>query len=69
MAAPSPVPSDHFTESEFFGDIDPQDLVYFLVNVGDGDGQLVVLPAERDGQSDRAARDRRRPSPSRRRCE
>jgi competence protein ComEC len=50
MAAPSPVPSDHFAAQDFFGDVSPEDLVYFLVNVGDGDAQLVVLPAERDGR-------------------
>ena len=49
MAAPSPVPTDHFTEADFLGDVEPDDLVYFLLNVGDGDAQLVVLPAEGDG--------------------
>jgi len=49
MAAPSPVPTDHFTEGDFLGDVEPDDLVYFLLNVGDGDAQLVVLPAEGDG--------------------
>jgi beta-lactamase superfamily II metal-dependent hydrolase len=50
MAEPSPVPSDHFTEEDFLADVAPEDLVYFLVNVGDGDAQLLVLPAERDGR-------------------
>jgi beta-lactamase superfamily II metal-dependent hydrolase len=50
MAAPSPVPSDHFTSGDFLDDVAPEDLVYFLVNVGDGDAQLIVLPTEPDGR-------------------
>jgi beta-lactamase superfamily II metal-dependent hydrolase len=50
MATPSPVPVDHFTDGEFLDDIERDDLVYFLLNVGDGDAQLVVLPADRDGR-------------------
>ncbi len=50
MAAPSPVPSDHFQAGDFLADVSADDLVYFLLNVGDGDSQLVVLPAEHDGR-------------------
>jgi len=49
MAAPTPVPSEKFEARDFLADIAPEDLVYFLVNVGDGDTQFVVLPQERDG--------------------
>jgi Metallo-beta-lactamase superfamily len=50
MAAPSPVPSDQFQAGNFLDDVAADDLVYFLLNVGDGDSQLVVLPAEHDGR-------------------
>lgn len=55
MSAPqaiekSPVPGEWF-EDEFIDSINPADLVYFLLNVGDGDAQLVLLP-ERDGHRD-----------------
>ena len=34
----------------FFNSVEPDDLVYFLLNVGDGDTQLFLLPArEKDG--------------------
>jgi beta-lactamase superfamily II metal-dependent hydrolase len=50
VAQPTPVPADHFNEGDFLADVEPDDLVYFLLNVGDGDAQLVVLPADRDGR-------------------
>ena len=51
---PARVPASRFkdaaSQAEFFASIRPEDLVYFLVNVGDGDTQLIVLPArESDG--------------------
>ncbi len=49
MAAPTPVPADRFRAGDFASDCSPDDLVYFLLNVGDGDAQLVLLPAEQDG--------------------
>src|SRR6266511_1822784 len=49
MAAPTPVPADRFRAGDFAADCSPDDLVYFLLNVGDGDAQLVLLPAEQDG--------------------
>ena len=50
---PTPVPVDCFTKArskeEFFASIRREDLVYFLLNVGDGDTQVLLLPArERD---------------------
>jgi len=50
MAAPTPVPSRRLEAGDFLADIEPDDLVYFLVNVGDGDSQLVLLPATSAGQ-------------------
>jgi beta-lactamase superfamily II metal-dependent hydrolase len=49
MAAPDPIPSARLRAGDFLRDCAPEDLVYFLLNVGDGDAQLVLLPAERDG--------------------
>lgn len=47
--APPPIdaiPDNLFTAGDFIGDIEDADLVYFLLNVGDGDAQLILLPAE-----------------------
>jgi hypothetical protein len=49
VAAPDPVPENALEQGDFIADIAPEDLVYFLLNVGDGDSQLILLPAERDG--------------------
>jgi competence protein ComEC len=49
MAAPTPVPADRFQPGNFLADCAREDLVYFLLNIGDGDAQLIVLPAEEDG--------------------
>jgi beta-lactamase superfamily II metal-dependent hydrolase len=43
------IPAGRLTGGDFLADIQPDDLVYFLLNVGDGDTQLVVLP-EVDGK-------------------
>lgn len=46
MALPEPVPAHLFSEPGGFLDAwNHEDLVYFAVNVGDGDTQLLVLPA------------------------
>ncbi|MDQ3894411.1 MAG: hypothetical protein M3292_07070 [Actinomycetota bacterium] len=50
---PTPVPAARFAKArskeEFVASIKREDLVYFLLNVGDGDSQLLLLPArERD---------------------
>jgi competence protein ComEC len=43
------VPADRFdAQPAFADDPDPGDLVYFVANVGDGDAQVLLLPAERD---------------------
>jgi competence protein ComEC len=42
------VPAERLTSGDFFADIDHQDLVYFLLNVGDADCQLILMPAEVD---------------------
>lgn len=49
MAVPDPVPSERLAQGDFLADCQPEDLVYFLLNVGDGDMQLILLPAESDG--------------------
>lgn len=49
MAAPATVPSRRLVAGDFLDDIEADDLVYFLVNVGDGDTQFVLLPAK-DGE-------------------
>jgi hypothetical protein len=43
------VPVKSLPAGDFVADCAPEDLVYFLLNVGDGDTQLVLLPAEPDG--------------------
>lgn len=46
--APTPIPSDRLEASDFLRACDdqPDSLIYFLLNVGDGDTQLILLPAE-----------------------
>lgn len=46
MAALDPLPPDLFQEDDLAGTCRPEDLVYFLLNVGNGDTQLLVLPEE-----------------------
>lgn len=46
MAVPDPIPTSLLKQETFLDDVSDDDLVYFLVNVGDGDTQLVVLPAQ-----------------------
>lgn len=46
--APDQVPADRLTKDDFFADVDDHDLVYFLLNVGDADCQLILLPVEID---------------------
>ena len=48
--APKPFPPGCFEpDPDFAGGIAAEDLVYFLLNVGDGDMQLFLLPARADG--------------------
>jgi beta-lactamase superfamily II metal-dependent hydrolase len=49
VTEPAPIPGDRLTPGDFLAGIEARDLVYFLVNVGDGDAQLVLLPADPDG--------------------
>ncbi len=44
MTEPTPIPMDKFQAGDFLGSIGADDLVYFLLNVGDADCQLIVLP-------------------------
>jgi hypothetical protein len=45
MPVVAPVPANVFEDGDLLDDVKPEDLVYFLLNVGDGDTQLVLLPA------------------------
>jgi competence protein ComEC len=51
------VPADRLSAGSFLDDVDDQDLVYFLLNVGDADCQLILMPAEVDaaGEPNRRA--------------
>jgi beta-lactamase superfamily II metal-dependent hydrolase len=49
VAAPDPVPKAKLVKRDFVDSCEPDDLVYFLLNVGDGDTQLVLLPQGADG--------------------
>jgi hypothetical protein len=44
------VPAARLTAGDFVGQCAPEDLVYFLVNVGDGDCQLLLLPDDGNGR-------------------
>lgn len=46
MARPLPIPVSRLVTSpkSFLDSIEPDDLVYFLCNVGDGDAQLLLIP-------------------------
>jgi beta-lactamase superfamily II metal-dependent hydrolase len=47
-ASPAPIPADRFEEADFVAACkrEPTSLVYFLLNVGDGDTQLILLPRD-----------------------
>lgn len=48
MGVPKPIPADRFQaqpgDRAFLDAVRPEDLIYFLCNIGDGDAQLVLLP-------------------------
>jgi hypothetical protein len=44
MAEPAPIPAAKLAPGDFPAGVAPEDLVYFLLNVGDGDAQLLLLP-------------------------
>jgi hypothetical protein len=46
---PQTIPASVFTKDTFVESVAEDDLVYFLLNVGDGDCQLFLLPAGSDG--------------------
>ena len=46
---PRPLPANLFEDGDFVAGVAGQDIVYFVLNVGDGDMQLVILPARPDG--------------------
>jgi len=50
MAELKAVPKDLLKSGAFLDDCDPDDLVYFLLNVGDGDAQVLLLPEDSPGK-------------------
>ena len=44
MSHINPIPAHYFVNDDFIASIQPQNLVYFLCNVGDGDAQVILLP-------------------------
>jgi hypothetical protein len=44
MAIPEPLVKNRFVAGKFLDTIEPEDLVYFLLNIGDADAQVVLLP-------------------------
>ena len=53
---PAPVPASRFSSADFVSAVEPEDLVYFLLNVGDGDTQLILLPESRGVRRPRRGR-------------
>lgn len=49
MSVLSPVPAELLSEGDFRKDCKADDLIYFLLNVGDGDAQVLLLPEDRTG--------------------
>jgi hypothetical protein len=53
MAEPKRIPAGHFTDDPtWLQSVRPEDLVYFLLNVGDGDAQVIVLPEVKEHPND-----------------
>jgi hypothetical protein len=50
MTELQPVPASRLAAGSFLDDCDPDDLVFFLLNVGDGDSQVLLLPEDAPGQ-------------------
>lgn len=46
MVVPAAVPEARLAPGDFLAGCDEEDLIYFLLNVGDGDTQLLLLPVE-----------------------
>jgi hypothetical protein len=51
---PVELPGDLFQKEDFLASIEPDDLVYWLLNVGDGDLQMLLLPERERDHSRRA---------------
>jgi hypothetical protein len=51
MAVPA-APKSRFVADDFWGSIGSADLIYFCLNVGDGDAQILLLPEVPTGQVD-----------------
>jgi beta-lactamase superfamily II metal-dependent hydrolase len=51
---PDPIPSERFEDADFLAACkgQPRSLVYFLLNVGDGDTQLILLPSDPEDPQD-----------------
>ncbi len=51
MSRPTPIPTGkHDSTAQFLDSIQPHHLVYFLLNVGDADQQLLLLPEDPNGR-------------------
>ncbi|MGH8945492.1 MAG: ComEC/Rec2 family competence protein [Acidimicrobiia bacterium] len=50
MSAPTPIPAGRHTDDDFIASLKPFHLVYFLLNVGDGDSQAALLPENPSGE-------------------
>ncbi|RPI23050.1 MAG: hypothetical protein EHM57_04520 [Actinobacteria bacterium] len=50
MGTPAPIPAARHAADSFLGGLQPFHLVYFLLNVGDGDSQVVLLPEDPAGE-------------------
>jgi hypothetical protein len=50
VSAPAAISAGRHTADNFLAALQPFHLVYFLLNVGDGDSQLVLLPEEPSGR-------------------
>lgn len=48
------IPANELVNDNFIASIQPQNMVYFLCNVGDGDAQLLLLPEDPDTQDRQA---------------
>lgn len=44
MTTPAAIPVEKLQPDDFLGSLEPDDLVYFVLNVGDADCQLILLP-------------------------
>ena len=48
MSVMHKIPASELVDDDFVASIRPQNMVYFLCNVGDGDAQLLLLPEDPD---------------------